>query len=224
MDSENIPELIAERYQVKGVLGKGGMGTVLHAFDPFLGIEVALKYMHSNDSGLTAARMQKEASAAGRLKHANIARVYDFGKTAQDVPYMVTELLLGKSLAQKLQELRPDLMNAKEAVSIFIQICDGLRAAHAASIVHRDLKPDNVFVLDDGTIKLVDFGIAQIGDAGQTNTPTYATTSRGFEGSPLYMSPEQARSEETDARSDIYSFGCLMFDRWQATLYRKLID
>lgn len=212
MVSEQIPESIAERYQIKGVLGRGGMGMVLHAFDPFLGIDVALKYMRSDDSGLTAARMQKEASAAGKLKHANIARVYDFGKTLQDEPYMVMELLLGKSLAQKLQELRPNLIDPKEAVSIFIQICDGLHSAHAASIVHRDLKPDNVFVLEDGTVKIVDFGIAQIGAADQTNAHTNSTTARVFEGSPLYMSPEQARSEETDARSDIYSFGCLMFE------------
>jgi serine/threonine protein kinase len=210
--SEHIPESIAERYQIKSVLGRGGMGMVLHAFDPFLGIDVALKYMRSDDSGLTAARMQREASAAGKLKHANIARVYDFGKTAQDEPYMVMELLLGQSLALKLQESRPNLIDPKEAVSIFIQICDGLHSAHAASIIHRDLKPDNVFVLDDGTVKIVDFGIAQIGGAEQTNTHAHSTTGRGFEGSPLYMSPEQARSEETDARSDIYSFGCLMFE------------
>lgn len=212
MVSEQIPESIAERYQIKGVLGRGGMGMVLHAFDPFLGIDVALKYMRSDDSGLTAARMQKEASAAGKLKHANIARVYDFGKTLQDEPYMVMELLLGMSLAQKLQELHPDLMDPKEAISIFIQICDGLHSAHVASIIHRDLKPDNVFVLEDGTVKIVDFGIAQIGSPDQTNTQTNSTTARRFEGSPLYMSPEQARSEETDARSDIYSFGCLMFE------------
>ncbi|MBP7861753.1 protein kinase [bacterium] len=211
MVNEHIPESIAERYQIKSVLGRGGMGMVLHAFDPFLGIDVALKYMRSDDSGLTAARMQREASAAGKLKHANIARVYDFGKTAQDEPYMVMELLLGQSLAQKLQELRPSLIDPQEAVSIFIQICDGLHSAHAASIIHRDLKPDNIFVLDDGTVKIVDFGIAQIG-ADQTITHTHSTTGRGFEGSPLYMSPEQARSEETDWRSDIYSFGCLMFE------------
>lgn len=216
MVNEHIPESIAERYQIKGVLGRGGMGMVLHAFDPFLGIDVALKYMRSDDSGLTAARMQKEASAAGKLKHANIARVYDFGKTTQDEPYMVMELLLGKSLAQKIEELRPNLIDPKEAISIFIQICDGLHSAHSASIIHRDLKPDNVFVLEDGTVKIVDFGIAQIGAPDQTNvqtnTYTNSTTARGFEGSPLYMSPEQSRNEETDARSDIYSFGCLMFE------------
>jgi len=212
---DNIPESIAERYQIKGVLGKGGMGMVLHAFDPFLGIDVALKYMRSDDSGMTAARMQREAVAAGKLKHANIARVYDFGKTLQDEPYMVMELLQGKSLAERMQDLKPSLMDPKEAVSIFIQICDGLHAAHAASIVHRDLKPDNVFVLDDSTVKLVDFGIAHLG-ADQLSTHTHShihvQTSRSFEGSPLYMSPEQAKNDETDARSDIYSFGCLMFE------------
>ncbi|MCW5824438.1 MAG: protein kinase [Cyanobacteria bacterium TGS_CYA1] len=204
MVSEHIPESIAERYQIKSVLGKGGMGMVLHAFDPFLGIDVAIKYMRSDDSGRTAARMQREAIAAGKLKHANIARVYDFGKTPQDEPYMVMELLQGKSLAERMQELRPELIEPKEAVSIFIQICDGLHAAHAASIIHRDLKPDNVFVLEDGNVKLVDFGIAQLN--------TTDSRERGFEGSPLYMSPEQAKSEETDTRSDIYSFGCLMYE------------
>lgn len=204
MVSDHIPESIAERYQIKSVLGKGGMGMVLHAFDPFLGIDVAIKYMRSDDSGQTAARMQREAIAAGKLKHANIARVYDFGKTPQDEPYMVMELLQGKSLAERMKELRPEQIEPKEAVSIFIQICDGLQAAHQASIVHRDLKPDNVFVLDNGNVKLVDFGIAQLKAADSKE--------RGFEGSPLYMSPEQAKSEETDTRSDIYSFGCLMYE------------
>ena len=207
MVSEHIPESIAERYQIKSVLGKGGMGVVLHALDPFLGIDVAIKYMRSDDSGKTAARMQREAMAAGKLKHANIARVYDFGKTSQDEPYMVMELLTGKSLAERIQELHTERLDLKEAVSIFIQICDGLNAAHTASIVHRDLKPDNVFLLEDGNVKLVDFGIAQIGNADQTST-----TARSFEGSPLYMSPEQAKSEPTDLRSDIYSFGCLMYE------------
>lgn len=205
--SEHIPESISERYQIKSVLGRGGMGIVLHAYDPFLGIDVAVKFMRSDDSGKTAARMQREAMAAGKLKHANIARVYDFGKTPQDEPYMVMELLQGKSLAQKMQESQPDLIPAKEAVSIFIQISDGLQAAHTAHVIHRDLKPDNVFLLENGTVKLVDFGIAQIGEVEQNKK-----TERGFEGSPLYMSPEQAKSEETDARSDIYSFGCLMLE------------
>lgn len=207
MTSEKIPESIADRYQVKGVLGKGGMGFVLQAYDPLLGIDVALKLMKSDDSGFAAARMQREAMAAGKMKHANIARVYDFGQTPLGEPYMVMELLAGESLSEKIIRTRPKTIDIKEAVDIFIQIIDGLQSAHSQGIVHRDLKPDNVFLLKNNLVKLVDFGIAKIGAGDQMNT------SKGdFEGSPLYMSPEQAQGLDADPRSDLYSFGCLMFE------------
>ncbi len=207
MTSEKIPESIADRYKVKGVLGKGGMGYVLQAYDPLLGIDVALKLMKSDDSGFAAARMQREAMAAGKMKHANIARVYDFGQTPQGEPYMVMELLAGESLSEKIIRTRPKTIDIKEAIDIFIQIIDGLQSAHSQGIVHRDLKPDNVFLLKNNLVKLVDFGIAKIGAGDQMNT------SKGdFEGSPLYMSPEQAQGLDADPRSDLYSFGCLMFE------------
>lgn len=207
MTSEKIPESIVDRYKVKGVLGKGGMGLVLQAYDPLLGIDVALKLMKSDDSGFAAARMQREAMAAGKMKHANIARVYDFGQTPEGEPYMVMELLAGQSLSEKLTASRPKTIELQEAVDIFIQIIDGLQSAHSQGIVHRDLKPDNVFLLKNNLVKLVDFGIAKIGAGDQMNT------SKGdFEGSPLYMSPEQAQGLDADPRSDLYSFGCLMFE------------
>ena len=207
MTSEKIPESIADRYKVKGVLGESGMGYVLQAYDPLLGIDVALKLMKSDDSGFAAARMQREAMAAGKMEHANIARVYDFGQTPQGEPYMVMELLAGESLSEKIIRTRPKTIDIKEAIDIFIQIIDGLQSAHSQGIVHRDLKPDNVFLLKNNLVKLVDFGIAKIGAGDQMNT------SKGdFEGSPLYMSPEQAQGLDADPRSDLYSFGCLMFE------------
>lgn len=205
--SDKVPDIIADRYQVKSVLGKGGMGFVLEAFDPLLGIDVALKLMKSDDSGQAAARMQREAMAAGKLKHANIARVYDFGQTPDGEPYMVMELLKGKTLAEMIEDAKPGQIEPAEAVSILISIIDGLQSAHSQDIVHRDLKPDNVFVLANQMVKLVDFGIAKIGAGDQMNT-----AKGDFEGSPLYMSPEQAQGLDTDSRSDIYSFGCLAFE------------
>ncbi|MDX2107524.1 MAG: protein kinase [Candidatus Melainabacteria bacterium] len=199
-----LPEKIADRYVVRHVIGSGGTGMVVNAYDPHLDLDVAIKILNYDESGMTAVRLQREAMAAGKLNHLNIARVFDFGQTADGSPYMVMELLHGKSLDVLLKQ-RGSLPLA-EALPIFIQLCEGLNFAHSVGIVHRDLKPANVFV-SKGQVKIFDFGVAKFENVDQS-----LTTTRDLIGSPLYVSPEQARRDESDLRADIYSLGCLMYE------------
>lgn len=204
------PKTIADRYQVKGVIGSGGMGQVLHAHDPNLAIDVAIKILHSNDTESTAARLQREAIAAGKLNHKNIARVYNFGQTADGEPYMVMEYIDGVALSDTIK--KDSHLPVSQSLEIFIQICSGLMLAHQNKIIHRDLKPSNIMLVDSQETgmretKILDFGVAKLEQAEQKLTSTNAVI-----GSPLYMSPEQASALEIDARSDIYSLGCLMFE------------
>lgn len=197
-----------ERYEIKGILGKGGMGIVYHAHDSILGIDVAIKMLRADLMGQAAIRLQREAIAAGKLQNPNIARIFDFGQTKDGSPYMVMELVGGKSLAQVLQEI--GAMPYEAAIHIFMQICRGLEHAHANGIVHRDLKPSNVMLVEReyGTflVKLLDFGVAKI------ETDQKLTSEGSIIGSPLYMSPEQVETSSVDFKSDLYSLGCLMFE------------
>lgn len=197
-----------ERYDIRGILGKGGMGIVYHAHDSILGIDVAIKMLRADLMGLAAIRLQREAIAAGKLQNPNIARIFDFGQTKDGSPYMVMELVGGKSLAQVIQEI--GAMPYEAAIHIFMQICRGLEHAHANGIVHRDLKPSNVMLVEQeyGTflVKLLDFGVAKI------ETDQKLTSEGSIIGSPLYMSPEQVETSSVDFRSDLYSLGCLMFE------------
>lgn len=209
MKNENIPEVLADRYKVIEKLGSGGMGLVFLAHDPILGIDVAIKILTSDSSGLTSARLQREAMAAGKLNHPNIAKVLDFGQTTDAAPYMVMEYIKGKSLADLIKE--KGVLSFTETKDIFVQICQGLSVAHSHQIIHRDLKPSNIMVIDydkpQKLVKLLDFGVAKLEAYSQELTRTGILL-----GSPLYMSPEQAQGDEADSRSDIYSFGCLMFE------------
>lgn len=206
---------LGDRYNIKGVLGEGGLGVVFEAYDNILKIDVAIKTLQSDHEGQGLVRLQREAMAAGKLKNVNIARVYDFGQTQNDdnLPYMVMELVSGKSLAQLIQE--SGYVDYTIAVPIFEQICLGLEHAHKNGIVHRDLKPSNVMLIelsnekntnDKYLVKLLDFGVAKI-ESDQSLTMTGAVL-----GSPLYMSPEQAQGDVVTAQSDFYSLGCLMFE------------
>lgn len=199
-----VPQIIADRYKVKSVVGSGGAGTVLHAYDPHLDLDVAIKVLHHDETGVTAVRLQREAMAAGKLNHPNIAKVFDFGQTSEGSPYMVMEMLNGKSLDQVIIE--KGSLPLQDAISIFIQICEGLGFAHNGGVVHRDLKPANV-ILVKGRVKLLDFGVAKVETVDQALTST-----RELIGSPLYISPEQARGDKSDSRSDIYSLGVLMYE------------
>ena len=209
MISEQIPDTFANRYKIIQKLGAGGMGIVYLAHDPVLNMKVAVKVLASDPTGITAARLQREAVAAGKLNHPNIAKVFDFGQTEDGSPYMVMEYIEGKSLAELISE--QGRLSKDAALVIFEQILQGLSIAHSHKIVHRDLKPSNIMVKSfgekDQEVKLLDFGVAKLEAYSQALTSTGALL-----GSPLYMSPEHAQGDQADIRSDIYSFGCLMFE------------
>lgn len=190
-------------------MGKGGMGTILEARDTLLNLDVAMKVMAIDNTGINAARLQREAIACGNLRHSGIARIYEFGQTPEGSPYMVMELFVGLNLAQYLEEY--DLLPYQAALPILRQIANALEFAHKNGVVHRDLKPSNIMLIEQMTgefqVKLLDFGVAQTQQQSKTLTATGAMI-----GSPLYASPEQAQSENLDHRTDIYSFGCLMYE------------
>src|SRR5437867_11782699 len=194
-------------YEIVAWLGAGGMGDVYRARDPRLGREVAIKLIPETFATDTnrVHRFEQEARAAGQLNHPNILAVYDVGIHA-GTPYIVSELLEGKSLRSRLHE---GPLPSRKAVDYARQIAEGLAAAHDKNIVHRDVKPDNLFITHNGRIKILDFGIAKLarpGDdaAGHVAVPT-ETAAGLMVGTAGYMSPEQVRGEVVDARSDIFS-------------------
>ncbi len=203
MNKETLPEKFANRYKILSKLGEGGMGVVYKANDPLLDKTVAIKVLSRKMSDQAALRFQTEARATGMLNHPNIVTIMDFGVTEDQEPYMVMEYLEGTDLAKLIKRGTP---SRYRCLTMFEQILAGLLHAHERGIVHRDLKPSNVIVSING-IKIVDFGIAKILSSGQSLTLTGVPM-----GSPIYMSPEQARGEEPDERSDIYSLGCLMYE------------
>lgn len=186
-------------YEVIAPLGAGGMGEVYKARDTRLNRDVALKILpeaFANDSQRRN-RFETEAKAVAALNHPNIVAVFDIGEN-----FMVSELVDGETLRDaKLQQ--------RKALDIAAQIADGLAAAHAKGITHRDLKPDNVMLTRDGRAKILDFGLAQRAPGSTDATLTAAGTVMGTAG---YMSPEQVRGESVDARSDIFSFGALVYE------------
>ncbi|MGI8961281.1 MAG: protein kinase domain-containing protein [Bryobacteraceae bacterium] len=200
-------------YEIVGLVGAGGMGEVYRARDTRLKRDVAVKILPdsfcSDPSRL--ARFQVEAQSASALNHPNILTVYDIGTNGQ-APYLVAEMLEGESLTARL---RSGKLSVARAIDFARQIASGLAAAHAKGIIHRDIKPDNLFITKDGRIKILDFGLARITvppvDAhGSTRT---AVTEEGtITGTVPYMSPEQVRGKAVDRRSDIFSFGCVLYE------------
>jgi len=203
-------------YEIVAPLGAGGMGEVYRARDSRLGREVAVKVLPPGFSVDTERlrRFEQEARAAGALNHPNILGVYDIG-THDGAPYVVSELLEGETLRARIGD---SPLPQRKAVDYATQIAKGLAAAHERGIVHRDLKPDNLFVTRDGRVKILDFGLAKMGDSptGDSETglasavlQTSAGTTFGTVG---YMSPEQVRGQKVDHRSDIFSFGVVLYE------------
>jgi len=190
-------------FRVESLLGAGGMGEVYKALDPTLGRTVAVKIVKadSTDSQYFK-RLLREAQAYGRLKHPNIVTVYE-AREAADGLYIAMEYLEGQSLTTVLN--RDDLSLAAR-LDVLIQILDALKYAHAQGIVHRDIKPSNIHVLADGTVKLLDFGLARV-----MRTETLTATDVVL-GTPHYASPEQLKGEEVDGRTDVYSTGVVAFE------------
>ena len=204
-------------YRIMGSLGAGGMGEVYRARDTRLDREVAIKVLPEPLAAdpKALARFEREAKAVAALSHPNILAIHDFGEDG-GVRFAVTELLEGETLRQRLMRER---LAWRKAVEMGAAIADGLAAAHAKGIVHRDLKPENVFVTSGGLVKILDFGLsrADAGAAGDaTSAPTAAVSLQTEAGAVLgtvgYMSPEQVSGEPADARSDIFSFGCVLYE------------
>ncbi len=203
------------RYEVVAALGAGGMGEVYRARDTRLGRDVALKVLPARlaaDRGRMA-RFEREARAVAALDHPNILTIHDVG-THRGAPYLVTELLEGESLRDRL---RGGALPGRNAVDVAVQIAQGLAAAHEKGIVHRDLKPANVFVANDGQVKLLDFGVAKLtrpepGSQVTPPSPEASTEEGGVPGTAGYMAPEQVRGHGADHRSDIFAFGCVLYE------------
>jgi serine/threonine protein kinase len=198
-------------YQVISKLGEGGMGEVYLAEDTRLGRRVALKVLPRELAGDPArkARFIHEARAASALNHPNIVALYDVGSEG-GIDFLVMEYVDGKPLSELIPRKG---MPLKEALRCAVQICDALASAHAAGIVHRDLKPDNVMVTQEGLAKVLDFGLAKkFAVTPAEETETDLTTEGAILGTVAYMSPEQAEGKPVDARSDIFSFGTLLYE------------
>ena len=204
------------RYEIRSQLGAGGMGEVYRARDTELGRDVAVKVLPPSFSADTdrLRRFQQEACAAGALNHPNILSIYDVGKH-DNSPYVVSELLEGETLRKRIGGTP---LAHRRVIDYALQIAHGLAAAHEKGIVHRDLKPDNIFVTNDGRVKILDFGLAKLtqgdGNQQQTEIPTRRVdTDPGVVmGTVGYISPEQLKGRAVDQRSDIFSFGAILYE------------
>ena len=203
-------------YEVTGKLGEGGMGVVYEAIDRHLDRRIALKILPPDKVAKTG-RLQRfiqEAKSASALNHPNIITIYDIG-AAGGVDYIAMELVPGRTIEDLLARRR---LKVAETLKFAVQIADALAAAHAAGIVHRDLKPANVMITESGLIKVLDFGLAKLTDESEvseddaTRTEHAMTEEGTVVGSAAYMSPEQAEGKKVDARSDIFSFGLVLYE------------
>ena len=200
MPPTNIKQI--GKYPVLEIISRGGMGVVFKATDPSLHRPVAIKMIRAfEDNPDLLKRFYQEAQSTGNLHHPNIVTVYDMGEHEGN-PYIVMQFLEGESL-QRLIDERRDLP-LLQRIGYLVQICRGLEYAHTRQVIHRDIKPANVVVLKDGTVKIVDFGIARMGELKMTRPGQVI-------GTPDYMSPEQIRDGPVDHRSDIWAVGVLMF-------------
>ena len=203
--------LIGDRYQLGNSIGTGGMSDVYVATDTLLGREVAIKMLKidmARDENFRQ-RFRKEAQNSARLNHPNIVAVYDTGETVVEgisIPYIVMEHIKGRDLRAIVREDGP--LRPEEAAAMLFPVTLALQASHDSGIIHRDVKPANIMVTSTGEVKVMDFGIARaLSDSSSAMTQTAAVI-----GTAQYLSPEQARGESVDARSDLYSTGCLLYE------------
>jgi serine/threonine-protein kinase len=201
-----LPPELNQKYEVRGTLGAGAMGTVYDAIDRIIERRVAIKVVKrpaENDAEAAEAhaRFRREAQAAGRLSHPNIVGVYDYGENATDA-WIVMELVEGKSLKDRID--KNERFTIPDIVRIMGEVCAGLAYSHQRGVVHRDIKPGNIMMTTDGQVKIADFGIARLENSSMTQVGTLI-------GTPSYMAPEQFRGEPVDLRADIWSSGVMLY-------------
>jgi serine/threonine-protein kinase len=199
-------QVLAQRYRVQRLLGKGGMGAVYLADDEVLGELVALKVISSAfaaDEAAMTSRFRREAAAARKVSSPSVIRIHDLGEARPGLLYLSMEYFAGRTLTEVIAQR--GVIPLKDAQDILVQIGAGLEAAHHAGVIHRDLKPSNVLVGERGMVKIIDFGLATttVGDG--------LTATGAMLGTPNYMAPEQVRGKPIDARTDIYAFGALAY-------------
>lgn len=191
------------KYEIEEKIGVGGFGVVYKGRDPYIKRAVAIKTCQVDEEEIRK-RFFREAEFAGNLRHPNITTIYDFG--IQDgVPYIVLEFLTGEDLDKKIK--RGESFPLEEKVRILIEVCKGLHYAHENNIIHRDIKPANIRIQDDGSIKIMDFGIAK-----STHIESHLTQTGMTLGTAAYLAPEQIKGEPLDRRTDIFSLGVLMYE------------
>jgi serine/threonine protein kinase/tetratricopeptide (TPR) repeat protein len=206
---------LGDRYEILETIGQGGMGTVYRVKDKVLEKEFAVKVLRDDFATDPSAieRFKREADAASELTHPNMLATYGRGSTVSGAHYIVMDLLEGESLSQLLK--RETRLDAPHVIDISTQICDALSHAHMKGLIHRDLKPSNIMLTGENqgssTVKVLDFGIAKLKATSNRETQNLTETGDLF-GSPSYMSPEQCLGFAVDARSDIYSLGCMMYE------------
>jgi hypothetical protein len=212
------PGTLVGPYEIVAAIGAGGMGEVYRASDPRLRREVAVKVLHAGVSADPSRlkRFEQEALAAASLNHPNILAVYDVG-LHDGSPYIVSELLLGQSLRERIGASNQPAMTVRKALEYAVQIAYGLAAAHEKGIIHRDLKPDNLFITKDDRIKILDFGLAKLMvepiEAGGSLLTAAGDTQPGMIlGTVGYMAPEQVRGEAADQRTDIFAFAAVLYE------------
>jgi eukaryotic-like serine/threonine-protein kinase len=198
--------VLGGKYKIGRKIGSGGIGVVYAAEHTALGHEVAVKVLRGAAArdGSEIARLRREAHIQTHVEHPNVARVMDLDQMPDGSIYVVMERLVGRSLADRLQ--REGLLAPGFAIPVFVDVCRGLAAAHAKGVVHRDLKPGNIFLCDDGTAKVLDFGMSKL-------TNAEALTQQGYTlGTPEYMAPEQCIGAPVEPRTDVYALGVLMYE------------
>ncbi|HEY9679340.1 MAG TPA: serine/threonine-protein kinase [Drouetiella sp.] len=207
--------IIAGKYRIISVLGRGGMGVVYRVEQAFVGKHLALKTIKKSEiSPSTLKRFEAEAKATFSVSHPSIIAVKDYGLIDNQIPFMAMELLEGETLSDFLKHRT---LSVPEAVDIFVQVCFGLAHAHDNGVIHRDIKPSNLMLTNkfswdtEGSVKIMDFGIAKLTQHDGGEIQALTRTGEIF-GSPYYMSPEQCSGEKIDNRTDVYSLGCVLFE------------
>jgi serine/threonine protein kinase len=216
-------QMLEQRYRIVSDVGSGATGSVYLAFEAAFDRQVAIKVLHnwnldSDQSGKK--RLEREAQALSLLRHPNIVQIYRFGFFANQDPYLVMEYVPGQSLRSLLDKEKT--LNLADVLSIALPVADALRHAHSQGVLHRDLKPENIIIGDTAkTVKLVDFGLSRREEGysavsfethGQALTPKNLTQTGELIGTPLYMSPEQCQGHPVSQASDIYAFGCVLYE------------